>query len=235
MRARPTLRTIWSTLAGTPPRPTKIPPGPSKPSWSFPSGTLTDSVTTRSAPSSIGWASRPCAFSMPYHDIRRPLSLSALTYSVSANIGRTLMACRQAVVDIRCCLDWLEEQGYEHFGVLGTSLGFLLRLSGQRHDSAHPRQRFQPRLNGLRRCHLGRSKHPPPSSRLSTKPVLTQDRVRELWAAVSPCYYYPKFCRSRIRWAARRKSLLVYGRLRSHLPREYSLQVVDAFRKYVST
>ena len=61
--------------------------------------------------------------SMPYHDIRRPEELERSDYSVSANIGRTLSACRQAVVDIRCCLDWLEEQGYEHFGVLGTSLG----------------------------------------------------------------------------------------------------------------
>jgi hypothetical protein len=61
--------------------------------------------------------------SMPYHDIRRPAELERSDYSVSANIGRTLAACRQAVVDIRCCLDWLEEQGYEHFGVLGTSLG----------------------------------------------------------------------------------------------------------------
>src|SRR5580692_5261919 len=61
--------------------------------------------------------------SMPYHDIRRPAELERSDYSVSANIGRTLMACRQAVVDIRCCLDWLEQQGYEHFGVLGTSLG----------------------------------------------------------------------------------------------------------------
>jgi hypothetical protein len=61
--------------------------------------------------------------SMPYHDIRRPAELERSDYSVSANIGRTLSACRQAVVDIRCCLDWLEEQGYEHFGVLGTSLG----------------------------------------------------------------------------------------------------------------
>ena len=61
--------------------------------------------------------------SMPYHDIRRPAELERSDYAVSANVGRTLMACRQAVVDIRCCLDWLQEQGYEHFGVLGTSLG----------------------------------------------------------------------------------------------------------------
>ena len=34
--------------------------------------------------------------SMPYHDIRRPAEIERSDYSVSANIGRTLMACRQA-------------------------------------------------------------------------------------------------------------------------------------------
>jgi len=33
--------------------------------------------------------------SMPYHDIRRPAELERSDYSVSANIGRTLAACRQ--------------------------------------------------------------------------------------------------------------------------------------------
>src|SRR5579859_6524791 len=61
--------------------------------------------------------------SKPYHDIRRPAELERSDYAVSSNIGRTAAACRQAVVDIRCCLDWLAEQGYEQFGVLGTSLG----------------------------------------------------------------------------------------------------------------
>ena len=50
--------------------------------------------------------------SKPYHDIRRPTELERSDYAVSANIGRTLSACRQAVVDIRCCIDWLEDQGY---------------------------------------------------------------------------------------------------------------------------
>src|SRR6201995_2691852 len=61
--------------------------------------------------------------SKPYHDIRRPAELERSDYAVSANVGRTTEACRQAVVDIRSCLDWLEQQGYEQFGVLGTSLG----------------------------------------------------------------------------------------------------------------
>jgi len=61
--------------------------------------------------------------SKPYHDIRRPAELERSDYAVSSNVGRTIAACRQAVIDIRCCIDWLESQGYEHFGVLGTSLG----------------------------------------------------------------------------------------------------------------
>src|ERR1700712_5267173 len=61
--------------------------------------------------------------SKPYHDTRRPAELERSDYAVSANVGRTISACRQAVVDIRSCMDWLESQGYEQFGVLGTSLG----------------------------------------------------------------------------------------------------------------
>ena len=73
--------------------------------------------------------------SKPYHDIRRPEELERSDYAVSANIGRTISACRQAVVDIRCCLDWLEEQGYEHFGVLGTSLGSCYGFLASAHDA----------------------------------------------------------------------------------------------------
>src|SRR6266849_2685923 len=61
--------------------------------------------------------------SMPYHDIRMPADTHRADYAVSANIGRTLDACRQAVVDVRCCLDWLEQKGYNRLGILGTSLG----------------------------------------------------------------------------------------------------------------
>ena len=61
--------------------------------------------------------------SKPYHDIRRPAELERADYAVSANVGRTISSCRQAVIDIRCCIDWLQQQGYEQFGILGTSLG----------------------------------------------------------------------------------------------------------------
>ena len=38
------------------------------------------------------------------------------------------------MVDIRCCIDWLEDQGYEQFGVLGTSLGSCYAFLASAHD-----------------------------------------------------------------------------------------------------
>jgi hypothetical protein len=39
--------------------------------------------------------------SLPYHDIRMPAEIQRADYAVSANIGRTLDACRQGAIDIR--------------------------------------------------------------------------------------------------------------------------------------
>jgi hypothetical protein len=73
--------------------------------------------------------------SMPYHDIRRPAELERSDYAVSAKLGRTIVACRQAVVDVRSCMDWLETQGYTQFGVLGTSLGSCYAFIAAAHDA----------------------------------------------------------------------------------------------------
>ncbi len=123
--------------------------------------------------------------SKPYHDIRRPVELERSDYAVSANIGRTLSACRQAVVDIRCCIDWLEEQGYEHFGVLGTSLGSCYGFLASAHDA-------RIRVNAFNHAStaFGDVTWAGQSTRHMRQALedagMTQDRVRELWAAVSP-------------------------------------------------
>jgi len=72
--------------------------------------------------------------SMPYHDIRRPAELSRADYAVSSNVGRTIDAARQAVADIRSCFDWLRQQGYTEFGILGTSLGSCYAFLASAHD-----------------------------------------------------------------------------------------------------
>jgi hypothetical protein len=61
--------------------------------------------------------------SLPYHDVRMPTELQRADYMVSSNVGRTLQACRQAILDVRQCVDWLLAQGHESVGIMGTSIG----------------------------------------------------------------------------------------------------------------
>jgi dienelactone hydrolase len=72
--------------------------------------------------------------SLPYHDVRMPRELLRADYIVSANIGRTLTVCRQAVLDARLAIRWLHEQGYESIGILGTSLGSCLSMLTAAHE-----------------------------------------------------------------------------------------------------
>ncbi|MGP8185184.1 MAG: alpha/beta fold hydrolase [Terracidiphilus sp.] len=167
--------------------------------------------------------------SKPYHDIRRPVELERADYAVSANIGRTLSACRQAVVDIRCCLDWLEEQGYEHFGVLGTSLGSCYAYLASAHD---------PRLRVNAFNHASTAFGDVVWAGQSTRHIragieaagLTQDRLRALWAAVSPISYYSRFV-SQEAGGPLKRALFVYAKYDLTFPLEYSLKVVEAARR----
>ena len=167
--------------------------------------------------------------SMPYHDIRRPKELERSDYAVSANIGRSISACRQAVVDIRCCVDWLEEQGYEHFGVLGTSLGSCYGFLASAHDK-------RIRVNAFN--HASTAFGDVVWAGQSTRHVkqaladarLTQDRIRGLWSAVSPVSYYDKIMRPEVA-GADKKVLLVYANYDLTFPKEYSLEVVKAFKR----
>jgi len=168
--------------------------------------------------------------SKPYHDIRRPSELERSDYAVSANIGRTLSACRQAVVDIRCCIDWLEEQGYEHFGVLGTSLGSCYAFLASAHD---------PRIRVNAFNHASTAFGDVVWSGQSTRHIrqavedagLTQEQVCALWAAISPVNYYAKFAGAEAR-GAEKDILLVYADYDLTFPKQYSLQVVEAFRSH---
>ncbi len=167
--------------------------------------------------------------SKPYHDIRRPAELERSDYAVSANIGRTLSACRQAVVDIRCCVDWLEEQGYEHFGVLGTSLGSCYAFLASMHD---------PRLRVNAFNHASTSFGDVVWAGQSTRHIrkaledagLTQERLRKLWSAISPVSYFDRIM-SAASGGQDKSALLVYAEYDLTFPKRYSIQVVEAFRQ----
>ena len=167
--------------------------------------------------------------SKPYHDIRRPAELERADYAVSANVGRTLSACRQAVVDIRCCLDWLEAQGYEHFGVLGTSLGSCYAFLASAHDA-------RIRVNAFN--HASTAFGDVVWAGQSTRHIkqalddagLSQQRMRALWAAISPISYYPRIA-SEQAGGPRKRVLVVYAPYDLTFPVEYSREVLKAFRE----
>ena len=167
--------------------------------------------------------------SKPYHDIRRPAELERADYAVSANIGRTISACRQAVVDIRCCIDWLEMQGYEQFGVLGTSLGSCYAFLASAHDK-------RIRVNAFNHAStaFGDVVWAGQSTRHIRKALedanLSQDRIRALYSAISPVSYYDRIASAEVDGLAK-KVLLVYADYDLTFPKEYSLQVVDAFTR----
>ena len=167
--------------------------------------------------------------SKPYHDIRRPAELERSDYAVSANIGRTTAACRQAVVDIRSCLDWLQSQGYEQFGVLGTSLGSCYAFLASAHD-----KRIRVNTFNHASTAFGDVVWAGQSTRHIRKALeeagLSQPRIRALYSAISPVSYYERMASDEAD-GRRKKILLVYATYDLTFPREYSLQVVDAFTR----
>jgi len=160
--------------------------------------------------------------SKPYHDIRRPAELERSDYAVSSNIGRTIAACRQAVVDIRCCIDWLEEQGYEQFGILGTSLGSCYAFIASAHDE-------RLRVNAFN--HASKDYGDVVWTGQSTRHIrqafedagMTQERLSELWGSISPVNYATRFA------ALPKKVLVVYAKYDLTFLPEYSLEVMRGF------
>jgi dienelactone hydrolase len=98
--------------------------------------------------------------SLPYHDHRMPPKLTRADYAVSANIGRTIDATRQAVIDVRSCYDWLEHRGYTDLGIVGTSLGSCYAFLATAR-SENPGECFQSLLDLLRGCRVDRPFHAP--------------------------------------------------------------------------
>jgi hypothetical protein len=125
--------------------------------------------------------------SLPYHDRRTPEGLIRADYMVSANLGRTLQACRQAVMDLRGAVDWLVAQGYDRIGITGTSIGSCIAFLAFVHDERlsagaynHVSSYFGDVVwEGISTAHVRRG--------LET--ALTREEVRRAWLAISPNSY----------------------------------------------
>jgi pimeloyl-ACP methyl ester carboxylesterase len=162
--------------------------------------------------------------SMPYHDIRMPAEIGRADYAVSANIGRTLDAVRQGVLDVRSCFDWLEHQGYNKLGIVGTSLGSCYAFITAAHD---------PRIRVAAFNHAstyfadvvwcGQSTR---HIRQGIEAQITLETLRLSWLAASPMAYFEQFSRRP------RKSLIIYGKYDLTFLPDLSREVVQQFGRY---
>ncbi|HWZ42252.1 MAG TPA: hypothetical protein VNW97_02190 [Candidatus Saccharimonadales bacterium] len=163
--------------------------------------------------------------SKPYHDIRRPAEIERSDYAVSSNICRTIDAARQAIVDLRSCIDWLYQQGKDQVGVLGTSLGSCYAFLAGAHDA---------RLKACAFNHASTYVADVTWTGQSTRHVreglerdgLTLDRLRQAWLCISPMAYVKKFAESP------KKCLMIYAKYDLTFIPELSRQAEAAFRQH---
>jgi hypothetical protein len=160
---------------------------------------------------------------MAYHAERKPVGFERADYHVSSNVGRTIHACRQSILDARACLDWLERQGYRRLGVLGTSLGSCVACIAAAHDARvrvgvfnHVSMYFSDVVwTGLSTGNV----------RQGFEGRVSQDELRHYWSIISPASYLKRFQGREMR------NLLVWARHDSSFLPVYSKQVLDAFRE----
>jgi pimeloyl-ACP methyl ester carboxylesterase len=122
--------------------------------------------------------------SMPYHDARKPEHLDRADYMVSPNVGLTIQACRQAVLEARLAADWLVQQGYQKLGIIGTSLGSCIAFLTAAHDDRfrvcilnHASSYFADVVwTGLTTRHV----------RLGLETEITLEELRRFWSVISP-------------------------------------------------
>jgi len=128
--------------------------------------------------------------SLPYHDRRSVPGHPRGDHLVGPNIGLTLQANRQAVVDVRRTLRWLEREGYGPLGLLGTSIGSSIGFITMCHE---------PALRAGAFLHAATYFGDVVSNGLTTMNVwepleakLSHDELRRYWAPISPFPYIAK-------------------------------------------
>ena len=159
---------------------------------------------------------------LPYHDRRRPPGLERADYIVSSNVAQTLQVCRQAVVDMRRGVAWLDQQGYERIGLLGTSIGSCLSMLTGTHEplvKAMALNHVSPWFadvvwEGLSTAHV----------RAGMEGHIDLPRLREMWRPISPQSYMHRI--------ANRPSLLVYALYDLSFPLHLSRDVAREFKKH---
>lgn len=157
---------------------------------------------------------------LPYHEERNPHGGPRADFLVSANIGRTIQGIRQAVTDARNAADWLQGEGYDSIGILGSSVGSCISFLAFVHDERfrvgvfnHVSSFFGDVVwKGISTRHV----------RHGIEGMLTREELREAWAVISPNTYV-----HRLRLLARRKYLLISARYDRTFPPDLSRLLLE--------
>jgi hypothetical protein len=128
--------------------------------------------------------------SLPYHDRRSIPGHPRGDHLVGSNIGLTIQANRQAVLDVRRTLRWLEQEGYGPLGILGTSIGSCIGFIAMCHEPAvragaflHVSSYFgEVVANGLTTANVWGA----------MKEQITEAEVLRYWSPISPFPYIGK-------------------------------------------
>ena len=137
---------------------------------------------------------------------------------------RTLDAVRQGVIDIRSCLDWLQQQGYQNLGLIGTSLGSCYAFIASAHDPRIRVSAFNHASTYFADVvwHGQTTRH----IRQGIEEKIDLDRLRQIWLAISPMSYFDKFARFR------KKSLIIYPDYDLTFLPKFSREVVGEFERH---
>src|ERR1700722_14213626 len=164
----------------------------------------------------------PVKRSLPYHDRRAIPGHPRADHLVGPNVGLTLQANRQAVLDVRRTLRWLESQGYDRLGIIGTSVGSCLAFLTLAHE---------PALRAGAFLHVSTYFGDVVAAGLTTSNVwealhrdFSLEEVRRFWAPVSPYPYIPHLI------GARKKMLAISGRYDPTFPHDLTQEFLEAMR-----
>lgn len=162
---------------------------------------------------------------LPYHEQRRPAELERADYLVSSNIGRTIQSLRQAVLDTRAAVRWLKNNGYDHIGILGTSIGSCTAFLAFAHEPTIEAGAFN-HVSGYVADVVWHG--------ISTQHVreglgdqITLEELREYWTPISPLPFIPRVANMK-----RRPMRFIAARYDLTFPVELSRQVIAAVNHY---
>jgi hypothetical protein len=160
---------------------------------------------------------------LPYHEARRPAGFERAEYMVSPNVGRTLQALRQAVVDTRAAVAWLDSQGYERIGAMGTSIGSCTAFLALVHDERIDAGVFN-HVSGYVADVVWRgisTQH----VRAGIEGALALEELREAWLPISPMSYVGRLAALR-----RRPMRFIAARHDLTFPADLSHEVIAGVR-----